>query len=68
MNIQVGNLSPETSLLALRGCFEVFGKVTDVTISAYKVHGVAKGFGQDKMLSDDQAYAAIAGLQDKMLA
>lgn len=67
MNIHVGNLSPETSLSVLRGCFEVFGKVTDVTISAYKVHGVAKGFGQVEMLSDDQAYAAIAGLQDKTL-
>ena len=67
MNIYVGNLSPETSVAELRGCFETFGPVAEVSISAYKVHGVAKGFGQVFMRSVDQANAAIAGLQEKIL-
>jgi RNA recognition motif-containing protein len=67
MNIYVGNLSPETSVSELRSCFEVFGKVADTTISAYKVRGVAKGFGQVEMPSNDHAHAAIAGLQGKEL-
>jgi RNA recognition motif-containing protein len=68
MNIYVGNLSPETSVLELRGCFEPFGAVEDVTISAYKVRGVPKGFGQVEMPSADHAQAAIIGLQGKELA
>jgi RNA recognition motif-containing protein len=68
MNIYIGNLSPETSVAELRGCFEPFGNVAEVSISAYKVHGVAKGFGQVDMPSDDHATAAIAGMQDKTLA
>jgi len=68
MNIYVGNLSPETSVSELRGCFETFGMVADVTINPYKVHGVAKGFGQVEMPSDDHAHAAIAGMQGKALA
>jgi len=68
MNIYVGNLSPETSVSELRGCFETFGKVADVTISAYRVRDVAKGFGQVEMPSNDDAQAAIAGMQGKTLA
>lgn len=67
MNICVRNLSPETSLSELFGCFERFGKVTDVTISTYKVDGVAKRFGQVEMRSNDHGRAAIAGLQGKEL-
>lgn len=68
MNIYVGNLSPETSAAELRGCFETFGPVAEVSISAYKVHGVAKGFGQVEMPSVDHAQAAIIGMQGKELA
>jgi RNA recognition motif-containing protein len=67
MNIHVGNLSPETSVSELRGGFEIFGPVAEVSISTYKVHGVAKGFGQVDMPSVDHANAAIAGLQGKEL-
>jgi hypothetical protein len=67
MTIHVGNLSPATSLTELRGCFEIYGKVADVTISAFTVCGVAKGCGQVEMLFDDHAHAAIAGLQGKAL-
>ena len=68
MNIYVGNLSTETSVAELRGCFEPFGSVAEVSISAYKVHGVAKGFGQVQMPSDEHAQAAIVGMHGKELA
>ena len=68
MNIYVGNLSPVTSLAELRGCFEIFGEVAEVSISAYKIHGVPKGFGQVEMPSTEHAQAAIAALQGKELA
>lgn len=67
MNIHIGNLSPETSLSVLRGCFEVFGRVTDVTISTYMVDGQSKGLGFIEMPSHDHGQAAIAGLQGKEL-
>jgi RNA recognition motif-containing protein len=67
MNIYVRNLSPETSVSELRGCFENFGTVADVTISTYKLRGVAKAFGQVEMSSHDHAQAAIAGLRGKEL-
>jgi len=68
MNIYVGNLSPATSLAELRGCFETFGRVDEVSITPYKVHGVAKGFGQVDMPLQDHAQAAIAGMHGKTLA
>jgi RNA recognition motif-containing protein len=67
MNIHVGNLSPQTSLAVLRGCFEVYGAVTDVTISTYEVDGKSKASGFVKMPSPDHAHAAIVGLKDKEL-
>ncbi len=67
MTIYVGNLSPETSLSVLRSCFEVFGKVTDVAISTYKVEGKFKGSGLVEMPTNDRGQAAIAGLQGKVL-
>ena len=68
MNIYVGNLSTETLVAELRGCFESFGPVAKVSISAYTVHGVAKGFGQVEMSSDEHANVAIAGMHGKELA
>lgn len=67
MDICVRNLSPETSLSELRGCFEMFGKVTEVTIGRYKVDGETRGLGFIEMPSNDHAHAAIAGLQGKAL-
>jgi RNA recognition motif-containing protein len=67
MNIYVRNLSPETSRSELLGCFETFGKVTDVTISTYKVEGVSRSSGFVEMPSHEHALAAIAGLQGKEL-
>ena len=68
MTIHVGNLSPETSLSALRGCFEVFGKVTDVTLSTFTVDGQSQGLGIVEMPSSGHFPAAIVGLQGKELS
>ena len=67
MNIYVRNLSPETSRSELLGCFEIYGKVTEVTISTYKVEGESRGSGFVEMSSNDHGLAAIAGLQGKEL-
>lgn len=63
MNIYVRNLSPETSRIELLGCFEKHGKVTDVTISTYKVAGQFRSLGFVEMPSREQALEAIAALQ-----
>jgi RNA recognition motif-containing protein len=67
VNIYVRNLSPETSCSELLGCFEKFGKVTDVALSTYKLHGISRGLGFIEMPSNAQAQAAIASLQGKEL-
>lgn len=67
MNIYIRNLSPETSLSELRGCFEIFGKVADTTISTYKIDGESRGLGLVEMLSNDHGQVAIASLQGTKL-
>jgi hypothetical protein len=67
MNIHVGNLSPETSVAALRSCFEVYGAVSDVTISTYLVEGVIKAVAIVSMPSTDHGRAAIAGMAQMAL-
>lgn len=65
MNIRVGNLSPDTSLTALRGWFEVFGMVTNVTINTFRITGEYRALGFVDMPSVAQAQTAIAGLEGK---
>lgn len=65
MNIYVRNLSPETLHSELLGCFEMFGKVTEVSISTYKVEGKSLASGFVEMPSHEHGLAAIAGLQGK---
>lgn len=67
MNIYVRNLSPETSRSELLGCFKIYGEVTEVSISTYKVEGKSRGSAFIEMPSKDQALAAIAGLQGQEL-
>lgn len=67
MNINIRNLSPETSLAELLGNFEIFGTVTDVTISTYTIDGKLRGLGFIEMPSNDHGLAAVAGLQGKVL-
>jgi cold-inducible RNA-binding protein len=62
MNIYVGNMSFDTTEDSLRQAFEAFGEVTKVNIIADKYSGKPRGFGFVEMSSDDEARAAIAGL------
>lgn len=67
MNIYIRNLSPDTSRSELLGCFEIYGDVTDVTISTWKVEGHTKASGSVEMPSKEQALAAVAALQGQEL-
>lgn len=67
MRIYVGNLSYEISDDELRQEFEAYGEVTSANILIDKMSGRPKGFGFVEMASKDEAEAAIAGLNGKML-
>ncbi|UCF80428.1 MAG: RNA-binding protein [Acidobacteriota bacterium] len=65
MNIYVGNLSFDLTEDALRQEFEAHGEVASVSIIRDKFSGRSRGFGFVEMPSDEQAKAAIAGLNGK---
>lgn len=65
MNIYVGNLSYAVTEDDLRRSFAAFGDVASVTIIKDKFTGQPKGFGFVEMPSNEQAQAAIAGLNGK---
>ncbi len=67
MNIYVGNLSRETTEKDLREAFEVFGDVGSVKIIMDKYTGRSRGFGFVEMASDEEAKAAIEGMNGKDL-
>src|SRR3972149_5244572 len=62
MNIYVGNLSYDTTEDDLRMAFERFGQVTSATLIKDKYTGKSRGFGFVEMPSDEEAQAAIQGL------
>jgi RNA recognition motif-containing protein len=62
MNIYVGNLAFQTSEDEIRQVFEAHGEVSSVNIIRDKFSGDSRGFGFVEMPSDDEAQAAIAGL------
>ena len=65
MNIYVGNLSYEVTEDDLRSAFESFGQVSKVTIIKDRMSGQSRGFGFVEMDTDEEAEAAIAGLNGK---
>lgn len=65
MNIYVGNLSYAITEDDLRQAFEAYGQVTSASIIKDKFSGQSKGFGFVEMPSQDEAKAAIAGLNGK---
>lgn len=67
MDIYVGNLSYSTTEEELRQAFQPFGQVGNVRIVKDKVSGQSKGFGFVEMASNEEAQAAIAGLDGKQL-
>ena len=67
MNIYVGNLSFETGEDELRQAFEKFGQVANVTILKDKFSGKSRGFAFVEMPTQDEAQAAITGLDGKSI-
>jgi len=62
MNIYVGNLSYNMTEDELRQAFETYGEVSSATIIKDRISGDSRGFGFVEMASDDEAMAAIEGL------
>lgn len=65
MNIYVGNLSRQTSGDDLREAFEKFGEVESARVVKDKFTGESRGFGFVEMPSEEEARAAIDGMNDK---
>ena len=62
MNIYVGNLSFSSTDESLRSLFAEFGTVTSAKVISDRDTGRSRGFGFVEMSSNDEAQAAIAGL------
>jgi RNA recognition motif-containing protein len=67
MNIFVGNLSRDVEEDELRQAFQEFGTVTSVAIIKDRLTGNPRGFGFVEMSSNEEAEAAIAGLNGREL-
>jgi len=65
MNIYVGNMSYDTSEDELREAFEAYGEVDSVSIITDRDTGRPKGFGFVEMPNDEEAQAAIDGLNEE---
>jgi len=67
MNIYVGNLSYEATEDDLREAFSRFGQVASVNTIKDRDTGRSKGFGFIEMPNQQEAQAAIAGLNGQEL-
>jgi len=67
MNIYVGNLSFDVAEDELKEAFGAFGAVESVNLIKDKFSGKSRGFGFVEMPSQEEAQAAIAGLNGKDL-
>lgn len=67
MNIYIGNMSFDTTEEQLRQAFEGFGEVSTVNIITDKYSGKPRGFAFVEMSSNEEANAAISGLNGKDL-
>ncbi len=65
MNLYVGNLPYSISEADVRQAFEAYGEVTSVVLIKDKETGQPRGFGFVEMASDEEAQAAINGLNGK---
>jgi RNA recognition motif-containing protein len=63
--LYVGNLSYDTSDRDLQQLFEQFGSVQSAQVIMDRDSGRSKGFGFVEMGSDQEAQAAISGLNGK---
>lgn len=67
MNIYVGNLSFDESEDSLREAFAAHGEVTSARIIADRETGRSRGFGFVEMSNQEEALAAIAELNGKVV-
>ena len=67
MNIYVGNLSFDETEDSLREAFAAHGEVTSARIISDRETGRSRGFGFVEMSNRDEAMAAIAELNGKVL-
>jgi len=67
MKIYVGNLSFSSTENEVRDAFAAFGNVDSVSLINDRDTGRPKGFGFVEMKNDEEAKAAIAGLNGKQL-
>ena len=67
MNIFVGNLPREITEEDLQEAFGAFGKVATVSVIKDKFTGEPRGFGFVEMPNKNEAQAAIAGVNGKMI-
>lgn len=65
MNIYVGNIDRKTTEDELRLAFEEFGAVISVALIKDKFTGESRGFGFVEMSEEEEAKAAMAGLNGK---
>ncbi len=67
MNIYIGNLSYQATEDELRQAFENFGEVSSVNVITDKFTGDPRGFAFVEMPNQDEATAAISGLNGQDL-
>jgi RNA recognition motif-containing protein len=67
MNIYVGNLSDDVSVVNLRQAFEAFGQVSSAKIVKDKYSGQSRGFGFVQMPDRVEGQAAVKNLNGKEL-
>jgi len=67
MKLYIGNLSFSTTESELRNAFSEFGSVDSVSIINDRETGRSKGFAFVEMSNDQEAKAAISGLDGKQL-
>jgi RNA recognition motif-containing protein len=65
--LYVGNLAYSVTDQSLQSAFAAFGSVTSAKVMTDRDSGQSKGFGFVEMASDDQAQAAIRGLNGSSL-
>ena len=66
-NIYVGNLSFDASDAQLQEAFAAFGTVNKASVVTDRMTGRSRGFGFVEMAKDDEAKAAIEGLNGSEL-
>jgi len=67
MNIYIGNLTPDTTEDEVKEAFAAFGDVASVKIIRDGATGESRGFGFVEMPNEEQAKAAITGMNEKEL-